>query len=327
MTAVQRIADAEDEEYLAVATQAVRTSGAAAALDRLGWWDLLPHLDDPNLRPAAFALFRAQGRELGCSPAIGGLLAQPYLDRMVIPPGLVVGTVLRRSPRRGPVHLVVGDVDGRKLLVDRPGHGAALVGLDAVRLRPLELPGRLLLHEVEVDWSRATPLMDDADARRARARSAALGRVALALEILGAAETAVDLAVGHAGAREQFGQPIGRFQAVRHLLAWARTDCVAIQAVAREAVALDAMMPPRFDEVVKALAGRNGRRACERALQVLGGIGFTAEHDHHHHHGRVLALDALLGTSAELTHELGAWLRTGTGDPSYAPAVLLAGAS
>ena len=68
--------------------------------------------------------------------------------------------------------------------------------------------------------------------------------------------------------------------------------------------------PERYGEVVKALAGRNGRRACERSLQVLGGIGFTAEHAHHHHHSRVLLLDSLLGTSAELSHDLGAWLRT-----------------
>jgi hypothetical protein len=66
--------------------------------------------------------------------------------------------------------------------------------------------------------------------------------------------------------------------------------------------------------VAKALA--------RRALQVFGGIGFTAEHDHHHHHGRVLALDALLGTSAELTHGLGAWLRR-VGDPGFAAATLL----
>ena len=316
-----------EEEYLAVAAQAVRTSGGASALDQLGWWDLLPHLDDPDLRLAAFAPFRAQGRELGCSPAIGGLLAQPYLDRTVIAPGLAVGTVRRHSARRGPVHLVVGDVGGREILVDEPGQGAALVALDAVHLRPLDVAGRLLLHEVEFDWSQAIPVMGEADAARARPRSLALGRVGLALEMLGAAEAAVDLAVEHAGGREQFGQPIGRFQAVRHLLAWARTDCVAIHAVAREAVALDAAMPPRYDQVVKALAGRNGRRACERALQVLGGIGFTTEHDHHHHHSRVLALDALLGTSAELTHGLGAWLRTDAGDPSYPTAVLLAGRS
>jgi len=312
-----------EAEYLAAAGQALRTNSGPEALDRLGWWDLLPQLADPELRTAAFALFRAQGQTLGSSPAIGGLLAQPYLDGTAIAPGLVVGTVLRTSSRRGPVHVVVGDVDGRQLLVDRPGHGAAVVALDAVVLRPLPIPGRLVLHEVEVDWSRATPTVGEPRALVARARSAALGRVALALEILGAAEAAVDLAIEHARNREQFGEPIGTFQAVRHLLAWAANDCVAIDTVARQAVTLDAAMPARYDEILKALAGRNGRKACERALQVLGGIGFTAEHDHHHHHSRVLALDALLGTSAQLTHQLGGWLRDGDTNVRYPAAVLV----
>jgi hypothetical protein len=322
-------------EYLAAARRAVRTSQGPAALDALGWWDLLPHLDDPDQRTAVFALFRAQGCELASSPALGGLLAQPYLDGTAIAPGSVVATVARRSARRGTVHVVVGEVGDRRLLVDRPGHGAALVDPDAVTLRPIDVPGRLTLHEIEieveagVDWSRATPLLpedeDGAAASTARRRSAFLGRIAAALEILGAAETAVELAIDHATHREQFGQPIGRFQAVRHLLAQARTDCVAIEAVARVAVTLDRAAPPRYDEVAKALAGRNGRKACERALQVFGGIGFTAEHDHHHHHGRVLALDALLGSSSTLTAELGAWLR-GQRDPGYAAAVLLPGA-
>jgi hypothetical protein len=60
---------------------------------------------------------------------------------------------------------------------------------------------------------------------------------------------------------------------------------------------------------------------------VLGGIGFTAEHDHHHHHARVLALDALLGTSAALTPRLGAWLRSTDADPGFASTVLLGGPS
>jgi alkylation response protein AidB-like acyl-CoA dehydrogenase len=194
---------------------------------------------------------------------------------------------------------------------------------DAVVLRPVDLPGRLALHEVDVDPSRAAVTIDEACARVARGRSAFLGRVALALEIVGAAAGALALAVDHASHREQFGQPIGRFQAVRHLLAWARTDCVAIEAVARHAVTLDRAAPPRYGEVVKALAGRNGRRACERALQVLGGIGFTAEHDHHHHQARVLALDALLGPSAALISPVGAWLRSTGADPGFASTVLL----
>jgi hypothetical protein len=315
--------DIAGDEYLATAAQAMRTSGGVGALDALGWWDLLAHLGETDLRTAVFAVFRAQGRELVSSPALGGLLAQPYLEAAGLEPGTVVATVPRASARDRPVLMAVGDVTHRMLLVDRPGDGATVAEPDAVVLRPVHLPGRLMLHEVDVDLSRAAVTIDEAPARAARERSAFLGRVALAFEIVGAAEGALALAVDHATHREQFDQPIGRFQAVRHLLAWARTDCVAIEAVAQHAVTLDSAAPHRYDEVVKALAGRNGRRACERALQVLGAIGFTAEHDHHHHHARVLALDALLGTSAALIPRLGAWLRSTGTDPRFASTVLL----
>jgi hypothetical protein len=311
-----------EDEYVAVAAQAVRTSGGTAALDALGWWDLLADLGDRGSRAAVFALFRAQGRELATSAALGGLLAQPYIGATGMTPGTVVSTVWRQSPRRGVVHIAVGDVEARQLLVDRPGHGAVIAEPDVVELRSIDVPGRLALHEVDVDWSRTTPTMSEVEAGAVRQRSAFIGRLAIAFEILGAAEAAVALAMDHAVTREQFGQAIGRFQAVRHLLAWARTDCTAIAAVAGKAVALDVDAPPRFDDVLKALAGRNAQRACQRALQVLGGIGFTAEHDHHHHHGRVLALDALLGASATLTHDLGIWLRTEAVDPGFTAAML-----
>jgi Acyl-CoA dehydrogenase, C-terminal domain len=317
--------DIAGDEYVTLAARAMRTSDGVGALDSLGWWDLLADLGETDARTAVFAVFRAQGRELVSSPALGGLLAQPYVEAAGLEPGTVVATVPRASARGRPVLVAVGDVTDRMLLVDRPGEGAAVAEPDAVVLRPVHLPGRLALHEVDIGRSRAAATVDEARARAARERSAFLGRVALALEIVGAAEGALALAVDHATHREQFGQPIGRFQAVRHLLAWARTDCVAIEAVARQAVTLYSAAPPRYGEVVKALAGRNGRRACERTLQVLGGIGFTAEHDHHHHHARVLALDALLGTSAALVPPLGAWLRSTDADPGLASTVLLGG--
>jgi hypothetical protein len=316
--------DTTGDEFLAVAGQAMQTGDGADALDALGWWPLLDDLDDADARAAVFAVFRAQGRHLASSPALGGLLAQPYLDPAGAAPGDVVATITRRSPRRGPVTVVVGDVGGRRLLVRRPGHGAAVVDSGAVTLRRVDVPGRLALHEVEVDDATLaqSPTIDDAAVTEAGPRSLRLGRIAAALEVLGAAEGALALALEHAAAREQFGQPIATFQAVRHLLAWARTDCAAIEAVAHAAVARHLAAPPRFDEIAKALAGRNGRRACGRTLQVLGAIGFTAEHDHHHFHSRVLALDALLGTSAELTPALGAWLRA-TGDAAGIPSALL----
>jgi hypothetical protein len=313
---------ADHDEFLEVACRALKGSDAAGALDSLGWWDLLVDLDGDS-RTAVFAVFRAQGRELASSPALGGLLAQPFLEGTAIAPGSVVAAVRRRSTRRGPVWVVVGDFGERRLLLDDPKRGVFVVDADAVALSPVDIPGRMVVHEVSVDLSAHQPLLRVADVEKAGRQSAYLGRVAAASEMLGAAERAVDLAVEHACNREQFGQPIGTFQAVRHLLAWAKTDCVALDAVVRQAVLMLDEPPTRYDEVVKALAGRNGRRACERSLQVLGAIGFTAEHTHHHHHSRVLLLDALLGTSAELSQDLGAWLRTSGSDPRYAEAVLI----
>lgn len=314
-----------DDLFLTTAVQAMSSAGAqadaGAALDTLGWWDLLPELADMEARRAVFAVFRAQGRTLAASPALGGIVAQPYAERTGQAPGSVVAALRRRSPRRGFVWTLVGDPGGRSVLFDVPGEGSYL--LDEVGGEDVEVPGRLPVRELTVDLSTQRPVLPEDEAAPLRTRSTYLGRVAASAEMLGAAEQAVELALEHAGVREQFGQPIGGFQAVRHLLAWAKTDTVALDAVVREALLLLDTPPARFDEVLKALAGRNGRRACERALQVLGGIGFTAEHDHHHHHSRVLLLDALLGTSGDLSHGLGAWLRTTGADPGFAAAILV----
>jgi alkylation response protein AidB-like acyl-CoA dehydrogenase len=67
------------------------------------------------------------------------------------------------------------------------------------------------------------------------------------------------------------------------------------------------------DAILKALAGRNGKRICENSLQVLGAIGFTTEHEHHRFHSRVLVLDSLLGTSSTLTHQIAVTLRASAG--------------
>jgi hypothetical protein len=315
-----------DEEFLRSAGLAMQGAGGNGALDALGWWDVLPHLDDPDARAATFTAFRAQGRELADSVALGALLAQPFVERSGGEPGTAVATIRRETKDRGPVWTALGDLDGRRLLLDEPGRGVHVVDLDSVQLHPVDIAGHLTVQEVSVDVAARTPEIDEHDDLGAvRARSTCLGRVAAAAEILGAAERVVELAVDYAGDREQFGQPIGTFQALRHLLAWASTDCTAIDRVVGQAVTQLDRPPERYDEVVKALAGRNGRRACERALQAFGGIGFTAEHPHHHFHSRVLLLDALLGSSAELTHNLGTWLRTSDHDPGYAASVVTVG--
>jgi len=308
--------------YVASAEGSMRATGGDRALDDLGWWELLGSLDDPDARTALFAAFRAQGRTLASSAALGGVLALPHLATSGIADG-TVAAIRRRSPRRGPVWVLAGDLDGRAVLFDDPDRGVFLAEPDALSLRAIDVPGHTRLHDVTVDLDAVARLRDHDPATHAR--SLQLGRIAAASEILGAAEQAVDAAVDYAGQREQFGRPIGTFQAVRHILAWATTDCVAVDSLVRKALLLIDDLPGHLDAVVKATAGRNGRQACEHALQVFGGIGFTAEHPHHHHHQRVLQLDALLGSSAELCRELGAWLRSGEGHPGYPAAVLLAG--
>ncbi|NGO14304.1 acyl-CoA/acyl-ACP dehydrogenase [Streptomyces sp. HC44] len=101
-----------------------------------------------------------------------------------------------------------------------------------------------------------------------------------AAEQLGSAARTCELAVQHARTREQFGQPIGAFQAIKHLCAGmlVRTE------VARVAVYAAAVTADPLDTAAAALladeAAEQGARDC---LQVHGGMGFTWESDVHLH--------------------------------------------
>jgi hypothetical protein len=297
-------------ELLAASRTAFERSDGANALEQLGYWDLLPTIDDPTCLRAVMATFEAAGMELASSTALAGLVGLPYADVL----GTPVRAAVPSSRSNGSIrHVLVGPVEDVPLLVDTPGVGAAVVPVDEVRLRELRVPGKLVLHEVVAVDGGLDVRLDEAASAPIRRRAIRLGRLALAFEMLGAARAALELAVEHARTREQFGSPIGTFQAVQHLLAWAATDCEAIAGAAEHALEYpdDEAFPAGV--MVKALAGRNAMAACERSLQVLGAVGFTAELDHHHFHSRVLALDSMLGTRAELTCRLGEEWRT---DPS-----------
>lgn len=131
-------------------------------------------------------------------------------------------------------------------------------------------------------------------------------RRALGWWLVGSARGMLALARQHALDRVQFGKPIASFQAVRHRLA---ETLVAIEGA--EAT----LNLPNADNVdlnsllAKAAAGKAALTAAKHCQQVLGGIGFTAEHELHNHVKRVLVLDGLLGSSRELTRKAGAGLR------------------
>jgi alkylation response protein AidB-like acyl-CoA dehydrogenase len=132
-------------------------------------------------------------------------------------------------------------------------------------------------------------------------------RAACAAEALGVAQRALDLGVEHAKTREQFGKPIGTYQAVSHPLAQTYTDVE----LARSLVYWAAWCVAEKDEraevaaaAAKAFATEAAVAACERSIQVHGGIGFTWEHPLHRFYKRALWLEGFGVRPAELRLEV-----------------------
>jgi alkylation response protein AidB-like acyl-CoA dehydrogenase len=122
--------------------------------------------------------------------------------------------------------------------------------------------------------------------------------VALGAELVGVAQRALDLAVEHARTRQQFGRPIGAYQAVSHRCA----DMLLDVESARSAVLCaawtadhDAAVLPFASSVAKIAAAQGAWRVTGSSLQVHGGIGFTWEHDCHLLLRRAAASGRLLG--------------------------------
>jgi 3-oxochol-4-en-24-oyl-CoA dehydrogenase len=121
-------------------------------------------------------------------------------------------------------------------------------------------------------------------------------------EAVGGAAWCVETAASYATVREQFGHPIGRFQAVKHRCA----DLLCALERARAAT-WDALRCASGDDdeellvsaAAAALAPEAYVTAAKGCLQVLGGIGFTWEHDIHLHLKRSLATRALVGSAVQ----------------------------
>lgn len=134
----------------------------------------------------------------------------------------------------------------------------------------------------------------------------AAGRRALGWWLVGASRAMLSLARQHALDRVQFGRPVASFQAIRHRLA---ETLVAIEG-AEATLHADAAEPDDLGALLaKAAAGQAALTTARHCQQVLGGIGFTAEHELHRHVKRALVLDGMLGSARELTRETGVILR------------------
>jgi acyl-CoA dehydrogenase len=108
--------------------------------------------------------------------------------------------------------------------------------------------------------------------------------VLISAELLGLAARMLDVSVDYAKTREQFGRPIGSFQAVKNRLADMHVDVEGMRSsayYAAWAVQTGAPGAALAASTAKSWCGDAGRRVVASALQVHGGIGFTWEHDLH----------------------------------------------
>ncbi|MDT7772452.1 MAG: 3-oxochol-4-en-24-oyl-CoA dehydrogenase [Pseudonocardiales bacterium] len=202
-----------------------------------------------------------------------------------------VAAVLGAGDRAGGVLLGARCADGGELwfVLDTGHPGLLVTGRPSVDLS--RAVARVALRDVVVPPGRVLPDLTTSAVRD-------LAVTLAAAEATGVAGWCLRAATDHARVREQFGRPIGSFQAVKHL-------CVAMLSRTEQAAALswDAaraaeQAPTEFPLVAAAAAALALDAAVDTAkdaIQVLGGIGFTWDHDAHLYLRRALALRQLLG--------------------------------
>lgn len=157
---------------------------------------------------------------------------------------------------------------------------------------------------VTFDDTPAEALSLDADLALARATDSAT--VMLAAEQAGGAMGCLEMSVQYARVREQFGHPIGSFQAIQHLCADMLLDAESATAVAATAAAAAAEEASVMAAVAGAWCGEAYATLAGKNIQIHGGIGFTWEHDAHLHYRRANASRIQIRTPREHRRRLAA---------------------
>jgi alkylation response protein AidB-like acyl-CoA dehydrogenase len=185
-------------------------------------------------------------------------------------------------------HELAADADGAAVLVLLDGYGGAEL-LDA--------------GEADVTY------VETIDATRAYATIAGEGepldagaadrvRAAIAAEVVGLCQRALDMTVAYVKQRRQFGVPVGAFQAVSHRCAQMLLETESVRSTALFAAWAADADPERLPEaaaLASAASADAGRSVTGSAIQLHGGIGFTWEADVHWLYKRAQLDAALLG--------------------------------
>ncbi len=195
--------------------------------------------------------------------------------------------------------LVVAAPTGRPgkltvLVVDADSPGIGCVPLDVVGNEP---QSRVDFTGVHVPASRV--LGEPGAGTEVVAAISALGAAATCVEMVGGARRVLEMTVEHASLREQFGKPIGSFQAVQQHCADMAVDVLGSRLIAYEAVwrLAEGLEAELEVAAAKAWVSEAYQRICSRGHQVHGAIGFTHEHDLHLYSRHQQACSAAFGDS------------------------------
>jgi alkylation response protein AidB-like acyl-CoA dehydrogenase len=190
-------------------------------------------------------------------------------------------------------------LDGAPALFAVPGDAE---GLERRALRTMDATRRQAsVHLRNVRLGGDALLASGSAAERALAHGLDLAAIALAAEQVGGAQHCLDMALDHARTRQQFGRPIGSFQAIKHMCA----DMLTQLETARSACYYAAAVAASGETALGALASLT-KVCCSEAyffcasqcIQIHGGIGFTWEHDAQLHFKRARSSMTLLGDPA-----------------------------
>ena len=241
-------------------------------------------------------------------PAVLGSRLTGGPASVALTPGTLTGTrqpdgALRVTGRTGPLLPGPPNLGGGPLLAaatttdgdvwfllgqDRPG-------VTVTRLAPVDFSRELVTVQLDtvVPPESLRPGLDTPGVRN-------LAATLFAAEAAGVAAWCSETAAGYAGIRRQFGRPIGSFQAVKHLCATMACRAERAAALAWDVARTADEAPAEHPFAAAAAAALALDDAVDNAkdgIQVLGGIGFTWEHDAHLYLRRALALRQLLGGS------------------------------
>ena len=188
---------------------------------------------------------------------------------------------------------ILGAAGGAAVLVMASGDGAKLVDPNDAELERIDM----------IDSTRAyyrVKANGGEDLPGDVAHAGMVGQVAVAAELVGVAQRALDMAVDYAKERQQFGRPIGAYQAVSHRLAdmlWEVEEARSLTYSAAWAAGADPDLLPMAASMAKARASDAATSVTHNAIQTLGGIGFTWEHDIHFFLKRARLMAQMMGSA------------------------------